>query len=660
MRLSQLQIKGFKSFADETIINFGEQVIGVVGPNGVGKSNIVDAIKWVLGEQKTKELRLESMQDVIFNGTKDRKRGKVARVTINFKNTKNILPTEYNDVSISRLLYRNGQSEYRLNDVPCRKKDITSLFLDSGLGSNAYAIISLSMVDDILIDRENSRSRMIEEASGINKFKVRKRETLNKLKSTQTDLDRVEDLLFELQTNLKTFEKQARRTTKYLKVKEEFKSISLTWASKNSARLKKDIFGLQSSLDSETARETELISALNQKEAALQKVKLNVLEKEGQLSEFQRKHNQLKDRISNLENKKGITQNEIKYLEIELKNHRNNGAVLAQDLSRLNGEQKSKSVEYSELEKSIKNLDLEYQGKLSTYNAVKEVYDSIRENMVSGLQQTKEFSTQIENTNRDISVKISQIDLLEGQFALKKTDEENIDNSIKLLSEKLVGIDNVIDNQRNELEKINNFLNDNIEAKDAQETALTDLQEQRQKTDLKSEKLKQRTELLESVITNYEGFTESIQFLSKENKLDHAVVTDILEIEKDEYQEIVEMYFAPYLQHLIVNNTNEAYELSKLVRGAQKGKINFLLSQDITAKAINSPRDNFTSLISILKYSTEYENIINSLAASVYIFDGHLDELLPQDIPDDVTILLPAEQLIYKKGRIKRRVSYSF
>ena len=171
MRLKTLEIKGFKSFADQTVINFDEDVIGIVGPNGSGKSNIVDSIRWVLGEQKSKELRLDQMSSVIFNGTKKRKQGGLAQVALTFENTKNLLPTEYNMVSIARRLYRSGESEYLLNGVSCRLKDITNLFMDTGIGSNSYAIIALGMVDEILADKDNARRRMFEQAAGISKYK---------------------------------------------------------------------------------------------------------------------------------------------------------------------------------------------------------------------------------------------------------------------------------------------------------------------------------------------------------------------------------------------------------------------------------------------------------------------------------------------------------
>ena len=198
MKLSQLEIKGFKSFADKTVINFNERITGVVGPNGCGKSNVVDAIRWVLGEQKPSMLRLEKMENLIFNGTKSRKPSGLAEVSLTFENTNNVLPTEYKTVTITRKLFRDGESEYRLNDVSCRLKDITNLFMDTGISPDSYAIIELGMVDEILNDRDNSRRRLFEQASGISKYKSRKRETLLKLKGTEADLDRVKDLLLEI------------------------------------------------------------------------------------------------------------------------------------------------------------------------------------------------------------------------------------------------------------------------------------------------------------------------------------------------------------------------------------------------------------------------------------------------------------------------------
>ena len=227
MQLSKLEIKGFKSFADKIVINFDEGITGIVGPNGCGKSNVVDSIRWVLGEQKTSALRSEKMENVIFNGTSQRSAQQMAEVSLTINNTKNILPTEYSQITITRRLYRSGESEYLLNGVACRLKDITNLFLDTGVASNSYAIIELGMVDDLLNDRDNSRRMLFEEAAGISKFKKRKKETLKKLEDTDADLERVEDLLFEIEKNMKSLEKQAKQTEQYYKIKEDYKEKSI-------------------------------------------------------------------------------------------------------------------------------------------------------------------------------------------------------------------------------------------------------------------------------------------------------------------------------------------------------------------------------------------------------------------------------------------------
>ena len=249
MQLTRLEIKGFKSFADKVTINFDEGITGIVGPNGCGKSNVVDSIRWVLGEQKTRILRSDKMENVIFNGTKARKQTQMAEVSLTFNNTKNLIPTEYSHVTITRRYFRSGESEYLLNEVPCRLKDITNLFLDTGIASNTYAIIELKMVDDLLNDKDNSRRSLFEEAAGISKFKIRKKETLRKLEDTDADLDRVEDLLFEIDKNLKSLEKQAKQATRFYEIKEEYKQVMRPWIQrklkvyqkKNSKQLRRNL-----------------------------------------------------------------------------------------------------------------------------------------------------------------------------------------------------------------------------------------------------------------------------------------------------------------------------------------------------------------------------------------------------------------------------------
>src|SRR4051812_30238902 len=304
MQLAKLEIKGFKSFADKVVINFDEGITGIVGPNGCGKSNVVDSIRWVLGEQKTSALRSEKMENVIFNGTSQRSPQQMAEVSLTINNTKNILPTEYSQITITRRLYRSGESEYLLNGVACRLKDITNLFLDTGVASNSYAIIELGMVDDLLNDKDNSRRMLFEEAAGISKFKKRKKETLKKLEDTDTDLERVEDLLFEIEKNMKSLEKQAKQTETYYKIKEEYKEKSIYLAKVVVNKQKEQLQTIQKNIESENDRKTQLTVGVADKEAIIEKSKADLILKEKTLSSRQKAINEYVSGIRKYESEK--------------------------------------------------------------------------------------------------------------------------------------------------------------------------------------------------------------------------------------------------------------------------------------------------------------------------------------------------------------------
>src|SRR5437762_6621098 len=230
MRLKSLEIKGFKSFADKTLVNFDESITGIVGPNGCGKSNIVDSIRWVIGEQKISHLRSENLESLVFNGSKTSSASGLAEVSLTFENTRNLLPSEFNTVTITRKFYKSGESEYRLYDVQCRLKDIQNLFMDTGISTDSYAIIELAMVDDLIKDKEGSRRRMLEQAAGISIYKTRKKEARLKLDATEQDLARIEDLLFEINNQLKTLESQAKKAEKYFEIKKEYRELSIKLA----------------------------------------------------------------------------------------------------------------------------------------------------------------------------------------------------------------------------------------------------------------------------------------------------------------------------------------------------------------------------------------------------------------------------------------------
>ena len=266
MQLKRIEVQGFKSFADKTIIEFdGGGITTIVGPNGSGKSNISDAIRWVLGEQSAKSLRGAKMEDVIFAGTKHRKMLGLAEVSLVLDNSDHTLPLEFDEVVVTRKVYRSGESEYLINKSNVRLKDVQELFMDTGVGRDGYSIIGQGKIDTIISSKSDDRRSIFEEASGIVKYRTRKDEALRKLEHTNTNLDRVKDILLEIENNLGPLEKKAEVAKKYLELKEELKNIDIKIflnvvdsAEQDLAALNEKIEALEQSI---LVKEDEVVSA---------------------------------------------------------------------------------------------------------------------------------------------------------------------------------------------------------------------------------------------------------------------------------------------------------------------------------------------------------------------------------------------------------------
>ncbi|MFL3000302.1 MAG: chromosome segregation SMC family protein [Cytophagales bacterium] len=437
MRLNKIEIKGFKSFGDKTIINFNSGVTGIVGPNGCGKSNIVDAIRWVLGEQKTSLLRSDKMENIIFNGSKSRKKLQLAEVSISFDNTKNLIPTEYSTVTVTRKYFRSGDSEYLLNDVKCRLKDITNLFLDTGISSNNYAIIELSMVDNILNDKDNSRLHLFEEAAGISKFRKRKKETFNKIKQTELDLDRVEDLVYEIEKNLRSLKRQAKQTEKYHKYKDEYKIISINVALEVSKTTMSSLKDQKQKLTKVENENTKVVTDLAKKNSKLESAKSSLIPYEKKLLKLQKKLNQVLDKIRNFEESKRMKSQKAKMLIEKIEDLR--------DRIKYDTESNKRS------EFSISSIQKEI---LSNEKELKKVIDK--------LKITKKDYTKYEEELKDKNVKITDIKEVEDQFRQLNHNLESISNKRNQV-ERLLLLDNI--DKKSVVEKIKSIDKEILELK---------------------------------------------------------------------------------------------------------------------------------------------------------------------------------------------------
>ena len=278
MFLYKLEIQGFKSFVDRTDLSFGDGITGVIGPNGCGKTNVSDAIRWVLGEQSAKQLRGDSMEDVIFNGCPTRKPLGMAEMHLTFKNDRGILPTEFSEVTISRRVFRSGMSEYYLNKTPCRLKDIKDLFFDTGMGSHAYSVIERQMVDNILSDNTNHRRFLFEEASGITKYKQRKKEALNKLDQTEGDLTRLNDIVFEIERELRSLARQVGKARRFQRLRDEVRDLDLALTAGAIEELRAHEAKAKEEWQEEAVRREGVTAELGSLEARLNDRKLALLE----------------------------------------------------------------------------------------------------------------------------------------------------------------------------------------------------------------------------------------------------------------------------------------------------------------------------------------------------------------------------------------------
>ena len=252
MYLSRLELHGFKSFAQKTTVAFSPGVTAIVGPNGCGKSNVIDAVRWVLGEQRARTLRSESMAGVIFNGAADKRPLGLAEVSLTVENTRGVLPTEYTEVTVTRRLYRNGDSEYLLNGTVCRLRDVTDLFMDTGLGAGAYSVIELKMVEDILSEQADDRRRLFEEAAGVTKYKKRRAQALRRLDTTQADLTRLDDIVDEVDKQVRSLQRQAKKAERHDRLATRLRQLELALAAHDVARLQTERDALEATVRQQT------------------------------------------------------------------------------------------------------------------------------------------------------------------------------------------------------------------------------------------------------------------------------------------------------------------------------------------------------------------------------------------------------------------------
>jgi len=588
VRLKSLEIKGFKSFADKTVVNFDENITGIVGPNGCGKSNIVDSIRWVIGEQKISHLRSENLESLVFNGSKSRSASGLAEVSLTFENTRNLLPTEFNMVTVTRKFYKSGESEYRLNDVSCRLKDIQNLFLDTGISTDSYAIIELSMVDDIIKDKENSRRRMLEQAAGISIYKTRKKEARQKLDATQQDLARIEDLLFEINNQLKTLENQAKKAEKYYEIKKDYREVSIELAKAALEGFNITYRDLNTQTEVETNHKITLETTIGKEEAALEHDRFNFIEKEKNLQHLQHDFNELIQQLRTKENEKNLASQKLNFLH-EKENSLQDFLIKSQ--SQLTLQEEHIAITYNQLEEekekaeSLQHLldekKMLVQSKRDVFELERKQVESLRSeniqiqrNQFEAEKRVAIADTSIQNLLRSISQVEEEREMRESQ--LKQLEEERHSNT-EALEVKKSSLHKLQQHHEKTREQI-------LESQGVLEKLRQQLAEENRKFDSK----KNQHALLKNLIDSMEGYPESVKFLHKNANWNHTapILTDIIYVQ-EEYRAAVENVLEPYLNYYVVNNLEEGMQAVRLLDNNKKGKANFFLLDRLNSEQSN-------------------------------------------------------------------------
>lgn len=633
MLLSKLEIKGFKSFGDKMVIHFDKGITGVVGPNGCGKSNVVDAIRWVLGEQKTRLLRSDKMENVIFNGTKNRKPSNLAEVSLTFENTKNLLPTEYTHVTITRRYYRSGESEYQINGVTCRLKDITNLFMDTGINSNSYAIIELKMIDELLNDKNNSRRDLFEEAAGISKFKSRKKETLRKLEDTDGDLDRVEDLLYEIEKNLKSLEKQAKQAAKYFEIKKEYKVASINLAKKSIEKYTSALLATNYQIQEESDRKLQLQTQIADQEAMLTQWKADLISKEKLLASRQKTLNDHVNKIRTFESEKKIKNERLRFLEdrsqklreqIDADRKSNDRAGFS--IRSLKHEQESAAKMLAEKEMIVGELREAYESQ----KLIQSEHQLKQKTLTASFEQLKEKVYQL---GKEQEIKQIQLSTLKQELERTSSDDSSQEASLVDFEEKLIELKAELDTATQAFEVMKAKQEDLDQKIEETNRVIEMIREELTTSSRKLDSKQNEYNLTKSLVENLEGFPEAIKFLKKNNSWgkDVPLLSDLLTTD-EKYRVTIENYLEGYMNYYVVETELQAITAINLLSDTARGKANFFVLEHFERFKPSQTKlfSNAIAATEIIEFDVKYSRLINFILDNVYIVQGdHKD--FPQD-----------------------------
>ncbi|MGA2668286.1 MAG: chromosome segregation protein SMC [Ignavibacteria bacterium] len=597
MYLNKLEIIGFKSFADKVAIDFDSGVTAIVGPNGCGKTNIVDAVRWVIGEQKASVLRSSTMENVIFNGTKERKALGYAQVSLTIENTKGILPSEYSEITITRRCFRDGQSNYLINGAMCRLKDITALFMDTGMGADAYSVIELKMVNDILSHRTQDRRKLFEEAAGITKYKERRREALYKLEVAKESLTEANIEIRNRQRTVNAYERIAQKQEEAKQISDNLKLIEIEYHQRSLSRLIDETRQVESLLK-EKEKEREVIQVkLNENDSIIVNYRKELNDIEIVLNETRDRLGDLYSQINEIQTSISISEQRISFLRENIERFSGEKIELEQQIEKLKQGRTEFGEKIAVLEETLKLSEHSKQEKIT---ALAELESMLKTNK----EELKDLSAKHASVSKTLLEKRNEYEIiknkLEDQLARgSKLTEQNITNLNRSSQyDKDIGIlENDHSDKKQLLEKLSVEYTELKQTKDNYAAGISSLEKEIVNKSYETEKLRDKIQFQINLLENYEDYSEGVKYLVKERKeKDVNVIIDRLEVE-DKFKIAIETALGEISNYLIVNNIDTAQKFIDTLTEAQKGKITFILKDNLYKNTFNIFQDEFSDIL---------------------------------------------------------------
>jgi len=617
MYISELDLFGFKSFAHKTKVRFDSGITAIVGPNGCGKSNIVDSLRWVLGEQRPSLLRSTSMNNVIFNGTARRRALGLAEVSLTLVNNKGILPTEYNEVTITRRLYRSGDSEYLINNTPCRLKDIMELFMDTGMGADAYSVIELKMVEEILNDRNNDRRKLFEEAAGVTRYKDKRKQALRKLDETLKDLQRIDDILVEVRKKAQSLGVQAEKATRAREYRSELEALDKASNRREYQNIIEELEPLKERITHAEKEKWEIHSSLETSEAHEERARHALHEREREEAEHRRHSSQIDHAIREMETLLRITREKIKNEEGVIRQYEEDINQSSTDLRELKEARQSSIDRLESFSKELVESEMALKASKDRYGEIQQQFTRVRHQI---------YELEIESGELGKKQNDLQTERVKLESRLESTEDDlgRIAEDISQFRTQIAGLEEESTRAGGMLEQLDTERDRKVQELERAVARRKSCEEDREKTLDKIRELKSRRDALQSEISLVEEmarsrdlFPASVAWLTEEqsDQFERLVlVTEIFHTD-EAHAHALEAALGEAINFVVVDSVEDAVKGLELLRNHEQGRATFVPVSELR----QTHEAEHGSILNVVKVEKGYESLAALLLGSTLL-----------------------------------------